>query len=118
MPKTETVLDIINHAHRRREPNRLLDLIADDAELVEYRMNDISSPAVAQGKDEIREVIEDVMSRDMTHEVTNVVESEDRIAYTVHCEYPDGNRVLGSYVADLDAGGKISKLTGHVSWTE
>jgi hypothetical protein len=118
MATAQTAVDIINHAHRRREPDALLDLMADDAELVEYRMSDISSPHVARGKTEITGVYEDVMSREMTHEVRDVVATDERIAYTVHCEYPDGNRVLGSYVLDFDDEGRITHITGHVSWTE
>jgi hypothetical protein len=118
MASAQTAVDIINNAHRRREPDALLDLMADDAELVEYRMSDISTPHVARGKTEVAGVLEDVMSREMTHEVRDVVATDERIAYTVYCEYPDGNQVLGSYVVDLDADGRITRMTGHVSWTE
>lgn len=118
MASAQTAVDIINNAHRRREPSALLDLMADDAELVEYRMNDISTPYVAHGKAEVAGVVEDVMSREMTHDVRDVVATDERIAYTVYCEYPDGNQVLGSYVVDLDDDGRITRMTGHVSWTE
>ena len=66
-------VDIINRAHHRREPNELLDLLADDAEYVRYDMNNLGSPTTTSGKDEIAVMIEDVFTRDMTHEVREVV---------------------------------------------
>lgn len=118
MASAQTAVDIINRTHTRREPNELLDLMADDAELVEYRMTDLANPVTTSGKEDVGSVFAEILSRDMTHEVRDVVATEDKIAYTVHCEYPDGNRVLGSYVVDLDDAGQITRITGHVSWTE
>lgn len=114
---TQTAVDIINRAHTRREPDLILDLMADDAELVEYRMDDVANPRVYSGKEQISEVYEDVMSRDMTHSVRDVVATDDAVAWTVDCVYPDGNVVLGSYKADLDQDGNIVRVVGHVSWT-
>lgn len=110
-------IDIINRAHRRREPDELLDLIADDAQLVQYDMNRLGDPRTLSGKDEIGVLMEDLFSRDMTHEVREVVAGDDRIAYMVHCEYPDGTRVVGSYVLEL-SDGRITRMVGHVSWDE
>jgi hypothetical protein len=49
--------------------------------------------------------------------VREMVVGDDRISYMVLCEYPDGKRVVGSYVCDL-SDGKITRMVGHVSWDE
>ena len=116
--KHAAAVDIIDRAHHRREPNELLDLLADDAEYVRYDMNNLGSPSTTSGKDEIAVMIEDVFTRDMTHEVREVVVGEGRISYMVLCEYPDGKRVVGSYVCDLDDAGQITRIVEHVSWDE
>lgn len=109
-------IDIINRSHERREPDPILDLLADDAELVSYRMNDLSTPDRRTGKAAIEELYRDVFSRDMTHEIRDVVVGEDKISYMVHCRYPDGKRVVGSYVCELDDHGRITRIVGHESW--
>jgi len=111
-------IDIINRSHARREPDPLLDLLADDAELVQYRMDSLGAPSRLRGRAEIEEMFRDVFSRDMTHEVRDVVVGEDKIAYMVHCRYPDGKRVVGSYVCELDDDGRITRIVGHESWDQ
>ncbi len=54
-----------------------------------------SSPLVLRGKEETAEYLRDVLSRDMKHSVENEVVGEDRVAFNVACEYPDGTRVAG-----------------------
>jgi hypothetical protein len=81
-------------------------------------MKSPGSPQAMSGKDEIAVMIEEVFTRDMTHEVREVVVGEDRISYMVLCEYPDGKRVVGSYVCDLDDAGRITRIVEHVSWDE
>jgi hypothetical protein len=110
-------VDIINRAHHRREPDPLLDLVADDAEYVSYDMDRLGEPRRMTSKDEIRAAWEDVFSRDMTHEVTDVVVGDDAISYMVHCTYPDGKRVVGSTVAYL-RDGMIVRIVSHTSWDE
>jgi ketosteroid isomerase-like protein len=115
--KHAAAIDIINQAHHRREPNQLLDLLADDAELVQYDMDSLGNPRTLSGKEEISAMMVEVFSRDMTHEVREVVAGDDRVSYMVHCEYPDGKRVVASYVIDL-RDGKIIRMVGHQSWDE
>jgi hypothetical protein len=112
-----SAVDIINRSHHRREPDPLLDLIADDAELVQYDMDRLGEPRTLSGKAEIRPMMEDVFSREMVHEVRDVVVGEDAISYVVHCTYPDGKRVVGSTVCYL-RDGMIVRMVSHVSWDE
>ena len=115
--KHADAIDIINQAHHRREPNELLDLLADDAELVQYDMDRLSEPRTLSGRAEIEPMMRDVFGRDMVHEVGEFVVGEDRISYMVFCEYPDGKRVVGSTVCDL-RDGRIVRIVNHVSWDE
>jgi hypothetical protein len=115
--KHADAIDIINRAHQRREPNELLDLLADDAELVQYDMDSLGEPRTLSGRDEIEPMMRDVFGRDMTHEVREMVVGEDRLSYMVFCEYPDGTIVVGSTVCDL-RDGQIVRMVNHVSWTE
>jgi hypothetical protein len=89
--KDAAAIDIIIRAHHRHEPNELLDLLADDAEYVRDDMNSPGNPSAMSGRDEIAGMIEEVFSRDMTHEVGEVV------------------------VGD---GGRITRIVEHVSWDE
>ena len=115
--KHAAAIDIINRAHHRREPDELLDLLADDVELVQYDMNSLGEPRTLSGKHEVTVMMTEVFGRDMTHEVREMVVGEDRISYMVFCEYPDGKRVVGSTVCDLE-NGQIVRIVGHTSWDE
>jgi hypothetical protein len=112
----QTAVDIINRSHHRREPEPLLDLIADDAELVTYDRANLHEPRVTSGKAAIEAEMRDVFSRDITHEVRDVVATDERISYMVHCRYPDGTPVVGSIVCELDGNGRITKMTQLVTW--
>jgi ketosteroid isomerase-like protein len=112
----ETAIEIINHAHHRRDPDALLDLIADDAELVSYDMDRLGEPTRLSGKVAIEEMMRDVFSRDMVHEVREVVIGGDRISYMVHCRYPDGTRVVSSTFCEL-RDGKIVRIVGQQAWS-
>jgi len=112
----KTAIDIINRSHHRREPDPLLDLLADDAQYVQYdKNNPPSAPMTLEGRAAIEEMMREVFSRDMTHEVIAEVVTDDRIAYVVACEYPNGDRVSSSYIVDL-ADGRIVRMVAHTSW--
>ena len=116
MSTGQTAIDIINRSHHRREPDPLLDLLADDAEYVQYdKQNPPSDPMTLSGKDNIEPMMRDVFSRDMTHTVVAQVVTEDRIAYIVECEYPNGDQVTSAYVCDL-VDGRITRMVAHSSW--
>ena len=113
----QTAIDIINRSHHRREPDAILDLMADDAQYVQYdKNNPPSSPMSMEGKAAIEEMMRDVFNRDMTHEIVAEVVTDDRIAYLVACEYPNGDRVSTSYFVDLAPDGRITRIVAHSSW--
>ncbi|MGD9571348.1 MAG: nuclear transport factor 2 family protein [Thermoleophilia bacterium] len=113
----KSVIDIINRSHHRREPEPLLDLLADDAELVTYDKGG-AEPRTTSGRPAIEEELREVFARDMTHEVQDMVAGEGRIAYRVHCLYPDGTRVVGSVICELDDAGHITRMTQVVTWDD
>ncbi|MBW1597875.1 nuclear transport factor 2 family protein [Streptomyces sp. JJ38] len=110
--------DALRRAVEGRDTRTMLELYADDAE---YRMIDRntqpSHPMVRHGRDEIRGVLEDVFSRDMTHKLEECVVQGDHIAYVESCEYPDGTRVLASSMATL-RDGRITEQTTVQAWDE
>jgi SnoaL-like protein len=109
-------LDTIRRAHADHDAELLTSLYADDAESVTVDANNPpSSPKVLRGKDKIGDLWNDVMSRDMEHDVQYVVEGSDSVAYQVACRYPDGTRVLSSGVLELE-NGKIARETIVQAW--
>jgi hypothetical protein len=113
----QSAVDIINRSHHRREPDPLLDLIADDAEVVTYDRG-AAEPRVTSGKPAIEAELRDVFARDMTHEVRDMVVGDGRLAYMVHCRYPDGTRVVGSVICELGDDGRITRMTQVVTWDD
>ncbi|MFD5571480.1 nuclear transport factor 2 family protein, partial [Streptomyces cadmiisoli] len=64
-------------------PNTLLSLYADDAELrVVDRDAQPSRPRLLHGRDEISALLDDVYSRDMTHRLENCVIQGDHAAFS------------------------------------
>jgi hypothetical protein len=69
------------------------------------------------GREEIRDWIEDICARDMTHAVLTPVLGEDAVAFTERCRYPDGTNVLCATVAEL-SGGRIVRQVAVQAWDE
>jgi hypothetical protein len=100
-----------------RDASGQVALFADDAvvELID-KANPPSRPLVLKG-DGIREWVEDITSRDMTHTFGGLVVDGDKVSYTVDCAYPDGSKVLCMASAEL-RDGKVAYLRGVQAWDE
>ena len=108
--------EAIRKGQEEHETDALLSAYADDAEITIVDTNNPPSrPRKLRGKEEIAAYWRDVLSRGMTHKVESVVEAGDRAAYQVACEYPDGNRVLWSSVAEV-RGDRIASETVVQAW--
>jgi hypothetical protein len=84
--------EALRHADEQHDLDAMLDLYADDAEIhILNRNTSPSSPYVLRGKEAISEYLRDVFGRDMTHRVESEVVGEDRVAFNVACEYPEGS---------------------------
>ena len=110
--------EALRRAGEQRDLDAMLDLYADDAEVrIVNRHTPPSSPHVLRGKEEIAEYLRDIFGRDMTHSIENEVVGEDRVAFNVACEYPDGTRVLAAQNLDVREG-KIIRQVDVVAWDE
>jgi ketosteroid isomerase-like protein len=120
MTTTETtfVVEALRRGVEERDASTLLDLYAEDAELqIVDRSSPPSTPRILTGRSAIGAYLDEISSRDMTHELTRVVVTETSLAYVEQCRYPDGTRVLCMAVLDL-AGGRIVRQVGVQAWDE
>ena len=120
MTEQKAALDFeaLRRAHEQRDAELAVSLYADDAEMrIVNRSTPPSSPFELHGKEEIAEYLREVYGREMTHQVENEVVGEDRIAFNVACQYPDGTRVLASENLEV-RNGKIARQVEVVAWDE
>jgi hypothetical protein len=95
-----------------RDAGAITAWYADDATLtVLDRDHTPSSPQVFQGRAEIGTYYRDICGRNIAHQVRDAVSTESGLAYTQHCRYPDGGRVLCSTVATVEHG----RITGQTA---
>jgi ketosteroid isomerase-like protein len=108
----------LRRAQEQRDLDAMLNLYADDAQIhIVNRNTPPSSPHVLRGKEAIAEYLRDVFSREMSHTIENEVLGEDRLAFNVACEYPDGTRVLASENVEV-RDGKVVRQVEVVAWDE
>ena len=94
----------------------LASLYAPDATVeIADANNPPSRPSRLEGRDAIRAQLEDVLARDMTHELDIVVVADGAVGYSLRCAYPDGTRVLCVSTAQL-RDGKIVREVGVQAW--
>jgi hypothetical protein len=115
---TQTTFDLtaLSRAITERDAAAQLACYADGArvEIVD-RDNPPSAPRVLNGKPAIRQWIEDVCARDMTHVIDLQVAGPDTAAFTESCRYPDGVQVLCCAVLEL-RDGQISRQVAMQAW--
>ena len=110
--------EVLRQAIESRDAEALVDLYADDAEVITVNRNSTpSSPNVLRGKEAIAEYLRDVCGREMTHRVQNEVIGEGRVVLQEACEYPDGVRVLGAQTLEVHDG-KIVRQVNVEAWDE
>src|SRR5918993_5513910 len=103
--------EALRHADEQHDLDAMLGLYADDAQIhIVNRNTPPSSPHVLRGKEAIAEYLRDVFSREMSHTIENEVLGEDRLAFNVACEYPDGTRVLASENVEVRDGKVVRQV--------
>jgi hypothetical protein len=108
----------LKRAVEERDAEAQLALYAEDAEVrLVDRVNTPRSPRVLNGREEIRDWIEDLCARDMTHAVQTPVLGIDAVAFTEACRYPDGTNVLCATVAEV-SDGRIVRQVAIQAWDE
>jgi ketosteroid isomerase-like protein len=111
-------LDALRRATEARDAAAQLDMFADDAEVMLVdKDNPPSTPRTIRGREAIRAMLDDICSRDMTHEVRRLVGGGDMAAMEVACRYSDGTRVLTTTMMDL-RGDRIAREEIVQAWDE
>jgi ketosteroid isomerase-like protein len=100
-------IDVFKRTYEEWDVEALLDLYADDAELVQIdRDNPPSSPRTRYGKDVFRGMFEHCSAAGVKATVENGVCDGERASATITCEFPGGRKVLANAMLAL-AGGRI-----------
>jgi ketosteroid isomerase-like protein len=91
-------------------------LYTDDAtiEIADARSTP-SSPERIEGAEAIRAHFEDLLGRELTHEIDTVAVTGDSAGFSVRCRYPDGVRVVCVATARL-TGGRIARQLQVQAW--
>lgn len=109
-------MDAFKRATEARDAAALAAMYAPDATAVMVdHDHSPSQPQRLQGREAIRAMLDDVCSRDMTHEVTHAVAGPGGAAYTVACRYADGMRVEVAAVMEV-RDGLITHQEGVQAW--
>ena len=105
--KTTAKFDIeaFKRAYEEWDIEALLDLYADDVELVQIdRDNPPSAPRVRHGKNVFRGMFEHCAAAGVKVAVEHAIAGEDRAAATVTCEFPGGRKVLANAMLEIQDG--------------
>jgi ketosteroid isomerase-like protein len=117
---TQTTFDFpaLRRGLEERDADVQLALYDEQAEVrLVDSVNPPRAPQLLRGRDEIRAWLQDMCSRDMTHEVRTPVVADDTVAFMEACRYPDGTNVLCASVLEL-AGGRIVRQVVVRAWDE
>ena len=98
-------LEAFRRAYEKWDIEALLDLYADDVELVQIdRDHPPSSPRVRHGRDGLRGMFEHCAAAGVTASVEPAVADGNRAAATVTCAFPGGRKVVANTILELDGG--------------
>src|SRR5947207_15054515 len=96
-------LDRFARAAQERDASTQLSMYGPNATVtIVDKISQPGSPRVLQNREEIRDWLEDMFGRDMTHTVTHSVKDDAGAAFTQACRYPDGTNVLCATGIALD----------------
>ena len=111
-------LDRFARAAEERDAATQLSMYGSEATVtIVDKITQPGSPRVLRTPAEIKDWLEDIYGRDMTHLVRHRVNDDGGAAYTQACRYPDGTNVLCATVIALDRG-QISDQTVVQVWDE
>ena len=106
------VLDAIRKGYQGRDAEQLASLYAEDVEfIICNRNNPPAKRLVLRGREAVRRMFGDMCAREMTHEIRNTTVGEGSIAFSAHCQYPDGCQVVGINIATLKNGRIVSEIS-------
>jgi ketosteroid isomerase-like protein len=114
----ERILEVLRDGYEAHDAQALSALYADDAEYVVLNRNyPPSKSLVLRGRDAIGQMLTDVCSREMTHRIDDLTEGDGAVAFTAHCSYPDGCKVVALVRAQI-ADGRIVREINVSCWDE
>jgi hypothetical protein len=114
----QRLLDEIREGYRARDAARIAAAYADDAECtIVNRNNPPSHPMVIRGRAELLDMLRDICSREMTHEIVEFGVAASTLSYRVECRYPDGCKVVGIYHSTV-RDGRIAREYSIDCWDE
>lgn len=117
MPATTTFdLDTLRRAHVTRDAALVTTLFTDDAAVQVVDANHPpGEPLRLSGRDAVADLWQQMFDRDMTHDLPNVVLTDDGLAYSIACRYASGEQVLAQALCEL-RDGKIARATYVQAW--
>src|SRR5436305_9831710 len=98
-------LDRFTRAAEERDAATQLSMYGPHAVVtIVDKISQPGSPRVLRTREEIKDWLEDINGREMTHTVKHRVLDATGGAYTEACRYPDGTNVLCATVIELENG--------------
>ena len=114
---TKQVFESFKRAAEAKDLNALVGLYADNAELGDInKRQPPGSPMRIRGRDEVRKMYEGV-PKELEHHISDEVLSDDRMAFSYRCDYPNGQQVFGVHICEL-RDGKIAREVVAEAWDE
>jgi ketosteroid isomerase-like protein len=103
-------------AFEGKDLDRWVPFYADDAEWTEYRhLSPPRAPNRMIGKQQIAEFLARVCGADFGVSVADEVVTADRVAFSVDCVFPDGNRIFEHVITHIEDG-KIVRQVDVEAW--
>ncbi|MFL6028027.1 MAG: nuclear transport factor 2 family protein [Friedmanniella sp.] len=116
MTTISTDLPDLKAAIESRDAEAVSAWYAHDAVLtIVDRDHPPADPTVYRGREEIGSYFAIICGRNIQHAVDNLIATEDGLAYTQRCRYPEGAGVVCNAVAHL-TDGRISTQTVVQAW--
>ncbi|MFL1381789.1 MULTISPECIES: nuclear transport factor 2 family protein [unclassified Nocardiopsis] len=110
--------DTYRRAIEEADAETLIAMFDENADVETFdRRTPPSTPAVLHGREAFAPMMREVCSREMTHEVLQVVTDGEHASYTERCTYPDGSVVMGMTMLDLSDGRIVHQATVQ-AWDE
>jgi ketosteroid isomerase-like protein len=106
------VLEALRKGYQGRDAALLASVYAEDAEVtICNRNNPPAKRLVLRGREAVRRMFEDMCAREMTHQIRHTTVGDGSIAFSAHCQYPDGCQVVGLNIATLKNGRIVSEIS-------
>jgi ketosteroid isomerase-like protein len=104
-------LETLRRGYEDWDVEALLDLYADDVELIQIdRDNPPSSARVRRGKDVLKGMFEHCAAAGVVASVENAVAGEGRAAATISCAFPGGRKIVANSIVEIEDGRIVRQL--------